>query len=475
MTSYLHGSETQRNTADTVTINGVDTAVIALVGIAPIFDIDTEYKTVNKIVPIQNTTDAARYFGKTYFNYTIPAALEDIFKQGGAKVFVINVFDPTKHKSSVSTSKTFENGKITLSERGIANLVVTKESTPCALGTDYTFENGVISVKTGGALTNTSSVTIAYDYADVTKVTAADILGGVDEDGIKTGAELIKDIKAIYGFEPTIVISPAYTCLNAVKSGLEIITNKLAAYLYIDAPMNTSLKVAIEGRGSNGTINFGSSNELVKLLHHHYKVYNKTEDAYEYRYASPFAAGLRANLDRTKGVHYSSSNHPIYGIEGVDVPVSFALNDFDCDANTLNSYGITTTINVSGEYREWGNRNASFPVKNGIMTFESCVRTINYIEKSIEKYKLNEIDGPINTALIDRILNKITDFFSEEKKKGTIIDGEAWYDSAKNPASQLSNGLLVISYATCPPPPFERARYEHDVKIQYLENIGGEQ
>ncbi|MDD3236809.1 MAG: phage tail sheath subtilisin-like domain-containing protein [Candidatus Gastranaerophilales bacterium] len=478
--TFHHGSSTTRNTSDTVTVGGVDTAIIGLVGIAPIFDVDAEYQTVNNIVDISDPTAAAKYFGKTYPNYTIPQSLEDIFKQktdgkGGARIFVINVFNPSIHKSNVSSTKTFVKGKITLAELGIANLTVTKGSTAAVLDTDYTFVDNVIEVKTGGSLTATDEVTVAYDYADPSKITNADIIGGVDQDGIKTGLELLKDVKSKYGVKPKIIIAPAFTSINAIKTALEPLVNKLKAYAYIDAPMNTSLNTAIEGRGEAGTINFNTSNERIKLLHHHYKVYNKVTNSYECRYASPFAAGLRANLDRTKGVHWSSSNQPIYGIEGFDVPVSFELNDVDCDANKLNSYGITTTINDRGTYKEWGNRNASFPASNGLMTFECCVRQIDYIEESIENFSLNVIDGPISDVIIDRIITKVTDFFSIEKKKGALIDAEIFYNPAKNPASQLANGMLVMSYKSCPPPPLENLVYENDVVIEYLNKIGGQE
>lgn len=471
MGEFLHGSETERNTADTVSIQDGNSSAVVLIGFAPIFEVEAEYQTTNEVVLIQNTSSPAKYFGKTHDGFTIPHALEDFYKQGGGKVFVINIFDSSKHKETISVSKTFANGKIELENKLIYNLVVADAEAD----KDYTYENGIITATKDGKLKDAAEVAITYDIPDVSKVTPADILGGIDSDGKKTGAELINDIKAIFGIRPSIIIAPALTCLNQVKTGLQVIADKLNAYLYVDAPLNTTLDDVIKGRGLEGTINFNTSSELCNLYHHHYKVYNKTENKYEYRYASPFIAGLRVNLDRTKGLHYSSSNHAIKGVEGVDVPVSFELNDFDCDANVLNSYGVNTTINVNGEYRAWGNRNASFPSKNGIMTFECCVREIITVENAINDFTLNEIDGPITTALVDRILQNVRNYFNTKIQKNEIIDGEIWFDKEKNPVSQIADGYLVFSYASCPPPPFERAKYIHDIKIQYLEKIGGNQ
>lgn len=474
MSDYLHGAQTIRESANTREVSGADTAITVLIGTAPVFDAEAENRKINEIVDITPSKNYVKFFGKTYSGYTIPAALEDFYNQCSGRIFVINVFDPDKHKANISGSKTFKDGVITLEEKGIFNLKITKENTECILNTDYTFENNTITVKDGGNLTKTDTVTVAYDYADVSKVTPAEIIGGIDEDGKKYGAELAKDIKAVYGVKPKIIIAPGYSCLNQVRAALEVLANKLKAVLYADAPLNTSLDDVIKGRGKEGDINFNTSNERVMLYHHHYKTYNKAEDKYQYRYASSFMAGLRVRLDREKGVHYSSSNNPIYGAEGVDVPVSFELNDIECDANILNSQGIVTTINDGGTLKVWGNRNASFPSSNGLMTFESCLRTIDYFEESIENYVLSEMDNPINSVTIDRILQKLTNFGNREKKKGTTLDFEAWFDESKNPPDQLQNGFIVFSYACCPAPPLERVRFLNDVQVKYLKEIGGE-
>lgn len=474
--TYLHGADTVRNTADTQSVTDADSAVVALVGIAPVFDVAEEYKTVNSIVDIRNATNAAKYFGKTYNGYTIPQALEDFYRgEGGGRVFTINVFDPAKHKATFEGTKQVMKGKIVLTERGIANLVVKKDSTPATIETDYTFDGKEITITTTGALKDETELTVSYDYADVSKVKSSDIIGAVDSlTGKKSGAQLIYDIKSIYGVEPTIIIAPGFICTNEVKTALELVSNKLKAELEIDAPMNTTLDEVIIGRGAQGTINLQTTSENSNIFHHHYKVYNTVEECYEYRYASPFAAAMRCKLDREDKPHYSISNQVIPGIEGVDVPISFSLNDPDADSSVLNSYGVITTINDGGSFKFWGNRNASYPTQSGIMSFSACVRMINRVEKAVEAYTLKYIDGPISNSLIGRVCKKIQRYLDTTAAKEQILDGEIFFDKAKNPAEQLADGYIVWTYSSCPPPPIDRVRYEHDIKIKYLENIGGE-
>ncbi len=96
--SFLHGVETIEIDKGTRPIRTVKTAVIGLIGTAPIQNVAEENRTVNKPVLITNEKDAAKYFGEAEAGYTIPSALNAIFDQGAGIVIAINVFDPVVHK-----------------------------------------------------------------------------------------------------------------------------------------------------------------------------------------------------------------------------------------------------------------------------------------------------------------------------------------------------------------------------------------
>ena len=103
--SFLHGVETIEIEKGARTIKTVKTAVIGLVGTAPIQDVGEEFKTINEPTLILNEIDAVKYFGSKKDGYTIPQALEAIFDQGAGIVIVINVFDPAKHESVTDVTK----------------------------------------------------------------------------------------------------------------------------------------------------------------------------------------------------------------------------------------------------------------------------------------------------------------------------------------------------------------------------------
>jgi hypothetical protein len=61
--NFLHGVETIEIEKGPRPIRVVKTAVVGLVGTAPIWSVDEEYQTVNKPTLILNDRDAVKYFG----------------------------------------------------------------------------------------------------------------------------------------------------------------------------------------------------------------------------------------------------------------------------------------------------------------------------------------------------------------------------------------------------------------------------
>ena len=110
--SFLHGVETIEITKGARTISTVKTAVVGIVGTAPIEDVEEQYRTVNTPTLILSETEAVRYFGNHKAGFTIPQALEAFFDQGAGIAIVINVYDPEKHENVEAVKIVDINGGI---------------------------------------------------------------------------------------------------------------------------------------------------------------------------------------------------------------------------------------------------------------------------------------------------------------------------------------------------------------------------
>lgn len=480
--NYLHGVETIEIEKGSRPIRAVKTAVIGLVGTAPIFEVDAADRKINEPVLVLNDRDAAKYFGTQRTGYTIPQALDAIFDQGSGIVIVINVFDPAVHKTSVTGEQhTFDsNDQIDLGHEGLSNVVVKNQdgTTTYTEGTDYTVDyvEGIITRVSTGAISSGATVAIDYDYADPTQVQNSEIIGTTDASGNRTGMQLWRDSYNLFGFFPKLLIAPAYCTQNSVASEMNVLAGDLRAMAIVDAPIGTSFQDAITGRGPEGTINFNYSSDRMVLCYPHLKVYDLATDTERLEPYSQRLAGVIAAKDLEKGYWWSPSNTEIKGITGVERKLTAMINDPSSEVNLLNENGIVTIFNSFGTgIRTWGNRSAAWPSVTHPRNFINIRRTADVIHESIEYSMLQFIDYPINDALIDAITESVNAFIRTLISRGALIDGKCWYDPAKNPEEEIALGHITFDIEFMPPTPAERITFESFINIELLKSLGGSQ
>lgn len=479
--NFLHGVETIELDKGPRPIRGVKTAVVGLVGTAPIFDVDGSLATVNKPVLIQSDRAAAQYFGGQIEGFTIPQALDAIFDQGRGIAVVVNVFDPDQHTTAqpaVDLAFGADN-TASLGKRGIFDLVLTNAgaTTTYVAGTDYTLNpsTGIVTRIAGGAIAASATVKASYDYADTTKVLPSDIIGTVDASGNRTGLQAFLDCYAEMGFWPKILIAPVYGTLNSVTAELDVMAGKLRAIALVDAPIGTTMAQAVAGRGPTGSINFNHSSERLILCYPHLKVYDLDTDTERLEPFSQRLAGVICAVDNDEGYWVSPSNHDIKGIVGVERRLSAMINDPTTDVNLLNENGIVTIFNSFGSgLRVWGNRTAAWPSVTHPKNFIPIRRVADMLHESVELSMLQFIDRPINQALIDDIRESVNSFIRTLIGRGALIDGKCSYDSAKNEATQIAAGHLVFDIEFMPPTPAERITFESFINIELLNQLGGQ-
>ncbi|HWO57687.1 MAG TPA: phage tail sheath subtilisin-like domain-containing protein [bacterium] len=480
--NFLHGVETIEIEKGPRPIRGVKTAVIGLVGTAPMLDVDPADRTLNRIRLVTNDRDAERYFGQNRAGFTIPRALDAIFDQGNGPIcVVVNVLDPATDTTAVTDeAKTFDaaTDRAQLAHPQVSNVVVKHTSgTPVyVLNTDYTLDaaNGTITRKAGGAIASGQSVKVSYSWLDPSKALNADIIGTVDGAGNRTGMQALLNAYQELGFFPKILIAPGYSTANAVATELNVLAGKLRAIALVDAPVGTTVQQAITGRGPSGAINFNYSSDRMVLCYPHLKVYDGATDSEILEPFSPRLAGRIAATDQERGYWWSASNQEIKGIVGVELPLTAMINDPTTETNLLNEAGIVTVFNAFGSgLRTWGNRSAAWPSNTHPRNFINIRRTADVIHESIEYSMLQFLDQPITDALIDAITESVNLFLRTLVMRGALIDGKCWWDKAKNPVTEIALGHLTFDITFMPPPPLERVTFESFIDINLLSQLGG--
>lgn len=471
--NYLHGVETIEVERGARPVKTVKSAVIGLIGTAPMGPVNVATLSLSE-------KDAAA-FGNQLPGFTIPQALDAIYDHGAGTVIVINALDPAIHKTAVPAEEvTFDasNDRAQLAFGAVLSLTLKAAGAGAAykLGEDYTVDlaSGVLTRLRTGGIPVGAKPQAAYEYADPTKVTPADIIGAVNAAGMRTGLKALADTYNQFGFFAKLLISPAFGTLASVSTELIAMATKLGALAYIDAPIGTTFAQALAGRGPAGTINFNTSSDRVRLCYPHVKVYDATLDADRLEPLSARAVGLRAKVDLDKGFWWSSSNQELLGVTGVERQLSAMIDDPQSEVNLLNEVGITTVFSSFGTgLRLWGNRTAAWPTVTHMRNFENVRRTGDVINESIRYFSLQYMDMPLNQALIDALVESVNSYGRKLIGDGALLGFKAWFDPKRNEETELAAGHLLISYKYTVPPPMERLTYETEITSEYLVNLKG--
>lgn len=475
--NYLHGIESLEVERGPRAIRVVKSAVIAVVGAAPI-------GPVNTLTLCQTETDDAQFGPETLTGqgFSIPEALAGVHAFGAGTVLVINVLNPAVHKSSVAELvRAFgTNDRLQLSHGALQSLSLKPNGggTPYTAGTDYTVDmvTGIVTRKVGGAIPPGATVKADFSHADASLITAADIIGAVNAAGQRSGLKAFADSYNLFGFFPKLFIAPGFSTLNAVSVELIAAATQMGGVAYIDAPIGTTPAQAIAGRGPAGVINFNTSSDRVRLCYPHVKVYDAATDGTRLQPLSIRAAGLRAKVDLDKGYWWSSSNQELIGVLGLERSLTARVDDANSEVNLLNESGITTVFNSFGTgLRLWGNRTAAWPTVTHMRNFENVRRTKDIVDESIRYSSLQFVDMPISNALIDSITESVNLFMRKLIGDGALLGGECWYDPARNPQTELELGHLLFNYKLTVPPPMERGTFETEITGEYLVSLGGNQ
>ncbi|MDH0894357.1 MULTISPECIES: phage tail sheath subtilisin-like domain-containing protein [unclassified Pseudomonas] len=469
--NYLHGIETTEIERGMRQIRQVKSAVIAILGTAPAGPVNTPVLSLNE-------RDAAA-FGPDIEGFSLPRYLDSLYQAGAGTVVVINVLNPATHRTVVpAQDMTFAaDGTLQLPKGAVLAVEVkSRDGSTTYAATDYVLEplTGKVVRTTASTIPASGEVSVAFTYADPSKVTAGDIIGDVDAAGLRTGIKALGDCFNLFGLEPKILIAPDFSSLSSVSAELTAATSRHQAVAYIDAPIGATPAQVIAGRGPAGAIAFNTSSDRVRLCYPHVKVYDARTNQERLEPLSVRAAALRAKVDLDLGYWWSSSNQELLGVLGLERPLTARIDDPNSEVNLLNEVGVTTVFNSFGTgFRLWGNRTAAWPTVTHMRNFENVRRTKDLIDESIRFSSLQFQDRPVTQALIDSIVESVNGFGRKLIGDDALLGFECWYDPARNPKADVQAGHLVFNYKLTVPPPFERGTYETEITDEYLVNLKG--
>ncbi|EGR0939053.1 phage tail protein [Vibrio cholerae] len=486
MTQFLHGVEVIEIDDGSRPIQTVKSAVIGLVGTAPLS---------------AAATSAALTIGTAILNDGLKLTAVKTGTEGNA--ISVEVLAPTAASSELAVTVTNNKISIQLASDESGALTTTATELASALMADPAAKALVTAVALGDGSGDVAPASRSYlsggenepfplkkpvavagsrklieklgkegtlpaAFDDIFDQTGALVIAVRAEKGQteeQTQANVIEAMQAFLdsqtetGYTPRILVAPEFSQFDAVASELEAKAKRLRAIAYLDCDRTVSYTDAIKRARQFG--------ERVEITWPWVRVFDTELTKEIDRPYSARAAGLRARIDAEKGFWWSKSNQEIYGIVGTSQPVDWALGDPNTTANMLNENKVSTIIREGG-FRHWGNRTCSTDPK---WTFEQTRRTADMINDSVQRSHLWAVDRNITKTYVDDVISGVNAYLRELKELGAILGGECWADKELNTPATIQKGIVYFDFDFCPPYPAEHIVFRSRLNNAYLEEV----
>jgi len=405
--TFLHGVETVESLSGPVQVSQVKSAIIGLVGTAPVHTLtDATKKTINTPVVIYNEKEAKAYFGVETTGFSIPAALRAIFNQGAGMVVVVNVFDPATHVT---------------------------DTTP-----------------------------------DVSKVTAVNIIGTTTEGGSRTGMQAFRDCRTLFGFAPKQIIAPGYCGLTGVAAAMDTLAGKLRAIAWVDADAGLTPAAVITARST--TLNIASKRigllyPHVKALNASNVLATEGLSAYVAgaQAAKDNEKGYWWSVSNTKLKNVLGLERPIEGAVNDPDAEANLLNAAGI-TTILTGYAMGFRVwgNRSSAYPTESTVDTFLSTRRTADIIEESLEqyALAYMDHPITQALIDQI-----------VLDGNTFMRTLQGRGAVLEGSMVFFDATKNSTVELAAGHLVISYKFLPPSPMERLTWEASIDVNLYSSI----
>ncbi len=483
--AYKHGVYTsEAATSLTMPVEGT-AGLQVIIGTAPINLAPDPAAVVNTPILCSSYADAIAKLGycDDWAKYTLCQAISACFKVFNvAPVVLINVLDPnnSEHIKTGTESVTAVGHVAKLATLGIVanTVVVTKNSNALVSGIDYTTEfdeKGYLTITTSTKVAD-SELSVSYARLAPEGVTAADIIGTATS-GAEKGLEVIRQVYPKFGMTAGLLTAPGWSHIPEVAAALQAkctgINGCFGCETIIDISCNSgdSVKALTYDAVKEAKENTGIDDAHALACWPMAKVGNAKY------YMSALLSALLAYTDANNGdvPNISLSNKPL-GITGICLADGSEVILDQTQANTINSFGVSTALNVNG-FRAWGNNSAAYPATTDPKDRWFAVRRFfTWWANSIVLTYFQQVDEPANYRLIENIVDSENIRGNSFVAQGYCAEARVEFLEDENPVTDILGGKIKFHVFLAPYTPAEDIEFTLEFNPTAIETAvtGGE-
>jgi len=470
MSTYKHGVYTSEVPTSMVAPVSGTAGLMVVIGTAPVNMLADPSAAVNKPLLVNNYKEAVEAVGYSddFASYTLCEAISAAFSVvGTGPLVLINVLDPSNasHKAAVAETTVQVNSLVALvNVKGMIddNTLVVKlgtGSTTLTKGTDYTTsfnDDGTLNIilTSTGAGASATSLKVSGNKVDPSGVTAADIVGGVNAStGVEKGLEVIRQIYPKLGMTPGILLAPRFSMEATVAAALQAKTKEINGVFKCVCIIDVSSKTG--GALKYSDVNTQKAAQAISDANA-YPVWPCAAVGEVVYSGSSLAAALTAYTDAVNAdtPNVSPSNKTIAISKACLADGTEVVLDQD-QANTVNSFGVATFLNMNG-FRLWGNNTAAYPGNTDPKDrWFSVRRFLNWAANTFILTYFQKVDSPANPRLIEAIVDSENVRGNGFVARGVCARYEITFNEDENTTADLLNGKLTFHQYITPYTPAE--------------------
>lgn len=387
---------------------------------------------------------------------------------GVAPAIFYNIFDPSKHKTSVTAATMTVADhmvKLPLETIDSATLVVkTTDSSPATLKKDKDYEvyyddkNCIVELLTDSTSYTKTELSIGYDKANPSAITASDIEAAV---------EAVEMCKSIVGIVPDLICAPGWSSTPSVAA---VMAAKAAN---INGIYKAKAVVDIDTSAS------GADDYSEVLAYKNSKGYTDENmivcwplvKSGDYVFdLSTVVCGLIASVDSDNAdCPYESPSNKSISITGACTKaggeIALSLPQADVISYTA---GVVTVLN-NGGWVLWGNYTGCFPKSADVSRAFICTsRMQDFLCNTFVDTFWGYIDKPLTRVLIDSIVNSYNSWLNGLTHEGKLYGGEIQYIAENNPTANLIGGKFRLDTKMASPVPAQEINMYVEYDVDYL-------
>lgn len=462
--AYRHGIYvSEQETSLVAPLNGT-AGLQVVVGTAPVHMLANPEGAINTPILVYSKAEAVAALGYSdeFESYTLCEAVAASFSVvNTAPMVLINVLNPAKHASELEARTVqINSGVAVLEEKGVllGSLLVKSGETELRAEEDYTAAynaDGTLSIAIleGGAADGATNLTISGSKVDPGKVTAADIVGGVDAaTGAESGLEVVRQVYPKFGMTPGILTAPRFSADASVSAALQAKTKE------INGVFKCVCIVDVDS-GTDGARKYADVKEQKERQAltdpNAYGVWGYGKVGNVVYSGSALASALTSYTDAANDDIPANPSNKTIAISAMCLADGTEVLLDQDQANVVNGYGVATWLNMNG-FRLWGNRTCAYPGNTDPKdSFFACCRYMSWRANSFIQTYFQKVDSPLNKRLIEAIVDSENVRGNGYVAMGVAARDEITYNEADNPVTDLMNGKITFHQYMTPYTPAE--------------------